>query len=283
MSVDQPDPGRGHGGGDHDADVAAAPAADPPGESASAPPPASDPPREVTPRRLLRAVTLVLLVLVGLAGVGGGGFSVARELTRHATGAEQAAAVQAEIASRWQRLAAGKIFPATFPYTTSDFGATMTARRVGIAPRATCATALDPAVASLLRKWGCVTVLRATYVDASGTLAVTAGIAVMPSVGAADRVVDASDEEPAQAGVLTFGLPGTLADQFGNAQRRAFGSIQSLGPYIFLYAAGYTDGRVSGSATSTPALGDLGSGVTVELQTVLTSHGSVCGMRDIRC
>lgn len=235
------------------------------------------------PRRLRRGVALILLVAAGLAGVGGGGAGLALELTRTATKAEVTAALQAEIASRWQRLAAGKIFPAAVGYTTSDEGAPMTARLVGIARPASCAASLDPSVAGLLSRYGCVTVLRATYLDASGTLAATAGIVVMTSASAADQAVRASGGGAESSGVRTFTLPGTVADQFGDPQRRAFSPMQSMGPYVFLYVAGYADGRVSGSATAYPPLVDLASGVLSRLQTVLTSHGSACEMKDIRC
>jgi hypothetical protein len=235
------------------------------------------------PRRLARGVALTLLVAAGLAGVGGGGAGLALELTRTATKAEVAAAVQAEIASRWQRLPAGKIFPAAVGYSTSDQGAPTTARRVGIAPPATCASALDPPVASLLRRYGCVTVLRATYLDASGTLAATAGIVVMASASAASQAVDASGGGPTSTGVRTFSLPGTVADRFGDPQRRVFSQVLRVGPYVVLYAAGYTDGRVSGSAVTAPQLADLGSGLVTSLLTRLTSHGSACQMKDIQC
>ena len=234
-------------------------------------------------RRLARGIALAVLVVFALALIGGGGAALARELTRRATKAEQAAAVQAEIASRWQRLPAGKIFPATVSYPTSDVGVTLTAGRVGIAPAASCAAALDPPVASLLRRFGCVTVLRATYTDASGTLAVTSGIAVMTSAAAASRAVGASATVPPSAGVRTFRLTGTVADLFGDAQRRAFSAILGTGPYVFLYAAGYTDGRASGSAVSTPVLTDLGSSMISSMETVLTAHGGACTTKDIRC
>ena len=239
----------------------------------------------VTPKRrrkLARAVTLGLLIVVGLAGVGGGGAALALEMTRHATRAEQAAALQTELASRWERLPAGKIFPATVGYVTF-LGFNQTAQRVGIAPRATCTAALDPAAAGLLRRYGCVAVLRATYVDASGTLAGTIGIAVMSSASAANRAVAAASDIPANAGVRTFSLPGTLADQFTDTQRRVIFSIQSIGPYVFLYAGGYTDGRVSGSSVTTPALTDLGSGAILGVQNVLTYQGRACSMKDIKC
>ncbi len=266
-------------------DPRAAPVADalaPPG--APAPAVTAGPARRRRrPRRLARGVALSLLVAAGLAAIGGGGAGLALELTRPATKAEVASALQAEIASRWQRLAAGKIFPEAVGYSTSDEAAPMTARRVGMAPPASCAAALDPAVASLLRRYGCVTVLRATYLDASGTLAATAGIVVMTSASAAGQAVSASGGGPTSTGVRTFSLPGTVADRFGNPQRRVFSQVLSIGPYVFLYAAGYTDGRVSASALTAPPLVDLGSGVISSLQTGLTSHGSACQMKDIRC
>jgi Tfp pilus assembly protein PilV len=235
------------------------------------------------PRALTRAIIAVLLIVVGVAGVGGGGAALALEMTRHATRAEQSAALQAEIASRWQRLPAGKIFPATVSYSTSDGDMSVTAHRVGIAPQASCAAALDLAVARLLSRYGCVTVLRATYVDVSGTMAVTAGVVVMKSVAAANEAVAFSGGGAPTAGVRTFSLPGTVADLFGNPQRRAFNSVSSIGSYVFLYAAGYTDGRVSGSATANPYFTDLGSGVVLSLQNVLTSRDRACSLKDVRC
>src|SRR5260370_1454938 len=137
----------------------------------------------------------------------------------------------------------------------------------------------DPAVASLLRRYGCVPVLRATYLDASGTLAATAGIVVMTSASAAGQAVSASGGGPTSTGVRTFSLPGTVADRFGNPQRRVFSQVLSIGPYVFLYAAGYTDGRVSASALTAPPLVDLASGGISSRQTGLTSHGSACQMK----
>jgi hypothetical protein len=237
-------------------------------------------------RRPARGIAIAVLLVLGVAGVGGGGAALAHELTRGPTKAEMAAAVQQETASRWQRLTAGKIFPATLSYSTSDFDITMTARRVGIAPAASCAAALDPAVSALLRRFGCVTVLRATYVDESGTLAVTVGVAVMTSTAAANGATGIGDTSPPGlvGGVRTFSLPGTVADLFGNAQRRAFSVIgANQGPYIFFWAAGYTDGRVSGSATATPGLVDLGDGVMLGVKAAFAPHGGACQMKDIRC
>jgi hypothetical protein len=229
----------------------------------------------------LRTVAVVVLVLAGLAGLAGGGIPLFAELTRHATAAEAAAAGRFEIATRWQRLPAGSIFPATVSYLTSD-GLRTTARRVGIAPRASCPAAVDPAAAAVLRRHGCITVLRATYVDASGTLAVTVGVGVMPSPAAAQAVVNALTSGPGQPGLRVVRFPRATAGLFGNAQRGRRDVAASHGPYAYFYAAGYTDGRSAGNR-SAPGPGDLGSGVMGQIVTVLSGGPQPCARKDIKC
>jgi hypothetical protein len=255
-----------------------------PGATASVQLPAV-PPRPPRQNRVGRVIALVVLIVVGAAGVGLGGTLLTRELTRGPTNAEKAAAIRSEIASRWQRYSAGEIFPPALGYTTSDVDVTFNATRAGIAPAADCAAALDPAVASLLARYGCMTVLRATYLDYSGTEVVTIGLVVMKSTSAANQVTAYSNSLPSGAGVRTFPLPGTLAGQLGDAQRQFFSSLSSIGPYLFLSAAGYADGRVSASTSNVPPyLSDLGSGVIISLQGVMSSsHAGVCAMKDIRC
>jgi hypothetical protein len=242
------------------------------------------PPRPPRQNGAGRVIALVVLIVVGVAGVGLGGTLLTRELTRGPTKAEKAAAIQSEIASRWQRYSAGEIFPPTLGYTTADDNVNFNASRVGIAPAANCSAALDPAIASLLAKYGCVTVLRATYLDYSGTEAVTIGLVVMESTSAANQVTAYSNSLPSGAGVRTFPLPSTLAGQFGDAQRQFFSSLSSIGSYLFLSVAGYADGRVSASSSNVPPyLSDLGSGVIISLQSVMSSHPDACAMKDIRC
>ncbi|HEY2316535.1 MAG TPA: hypothetical protein VGH96_23235, partial [Streptosporangiaceae bacterium] len=131
-------------------------------------------------RRRGGLVAVVALIVVGLAGVLGGGAALGKELTRKATKAEQAAALAAEIASRWQRLPAGKIFPETISYLNAQ-GDTATAALAVIAPRTSCQQALEPGAFQKVHTVGCTAMLRATYVDAAGTLAATVGVAVMSS------------------------------------------------------------------------------------------------------
>jgi hypothetical protein len=227
-------------------------------------------------------VTLVLLIVVGIAGVAGGGFALAHELTRGPTKAEIAAAATKEVASRWQRLPAGKIFPATISFQNSE-GDTASAHLVGIAPPVTCRAAMNPAVFAKIRPFGCTTMLRATYVDTSGTLAATVGIGIMPSQSAAADAIG-------RLGTMTTGISldalpfsGTLTNAFDNAARAAGAIQQTSGPYLFLFSAGYTDGVPVSAARSNPELVPLGSGVLSGLESALTTYPNPCSMKDIRC
>lgn len=220
-----------------------------------------------------------MLALAGVAALAVGGFALHQELTRPATAAEAAAAGRAEIANRWQRLPAGQLFPATISYL-SPGKQQFTALRVGIAPATTCTAALDPAAATIFR--GCRTVLRATYVDASGSLAVTVGIAVMPSTAAAQRAVSNLTIQPGRAGVRAASFPGTRVAGYGDAQRGWFHAASGNGPYAFFYAAGFADGR-RGADDLTSEPQHLGSGVLTRLIAVLTGGGPPCARADIRC
>ena len=234
------------------------------------------------PRRAGRLVALVTLIVLGLAGVLGGGFGLRRELTRGPTKAEVAAALAAEIGSRWERLPAGTIFPRTISYPDVA-GNTATATLVGIAPRATCQLALEPAALMQLRSVHCTAMLRATYLGAGGAIAATVGIAVLPSAAAAEK---AHGDLTLQPGSGLYALPyaGTMASSFTNAARATAG-VQFAGPYLFVFTAGYTDGQPGGTIApgNSGELSALGTGILGAAEKTLTSHGSPCSMRDISC
>jgi hypothetical protein len=232
-------------------------------------------------RRRGGLVAVVALIVLGLVGVLGGGAELGKELTRKATKAEQAAALATEIASRWQRLPAGTMFPATIRYFSMS-GGTVTAALVAIAPRTSCQQALEPDAFQQVRALGCTAMLRATYVDAAGTQAATVGIAVMSSPAAAARAQGDLDPMKGGSGLYTVTVSGSIASTFGNAQRGADGA-EIAGPYLLLFTAGYSDGIPGSDATDTDELTALGSGVLAVLQRTLTSHTSPCAMKDIQC
>jgi hypothetical protein len=239
-----------------------------------------DPPKPAR-RRRRSFVAVLALIIIGVLAVAGGGTGLTLELTRHATAAEARAAGWAELTSRWQRVPAGQIFPAQLSYM--DLAqSTLTLTRIGIAPPANCRRAADPAVGRLLATAGCVTVLRATYIDETGAVAATIGIAVMRSNAAAARAN--SDLSSETAGVDVYTVPGTAAGHFGNADRQLSAELYpGESPYIILDTAGFTDGipRVAGPAD--PALSDLLNAVPNDLLATLSPPGSPCHERDIRC
>ena len=110
-------------------------------------------------------------------------------------------------------------------------------------PQAHCRAATDPAVAALLTRHGCLAVLRATYDDATQSLAVTVGVAVLPGVGAANAsgraLPGGNDLRP---GVRTVPFRRTVVARFGNRQRQL--SLDRVaGPYLVFVTVGYADGR----------------------------------------
>ncbi len=205
--------------------------------------PAIPPPRP----RLRLAATAVVAGLIGLvASLVGLGIGV---MPRHFTAPEQQKIISWEVGKRWQAWQAGEIFPASVTYQVpatslaSDRGLILTARRVGIAPEASCATVTDSAAARVLAGHGCTTVLRATYADATGAFVTTVGVAVLPSARAATAVETAlSGPGTFLPGVRPAAFPHTLTAWFGDAGRQVSLSM-SAGPYLVMYTAGYADGR----------------------------------------
>ncbi|MGW5680898.1 hypothetical protein [Nonomuraea sp. NPDC003754] len=180
-------------------------------------------------------VTLsAVVVLLGTTGL------FAESRSRPLTAAEQTRYKQEEVARRWQAWPATGVFPEEVAYQGLD-QAQQYARRVGIAPEAGCSAATDRAVARVLEEHGCLTVLRATYVDQSAMFVFTVGVAVLrdeESRAAATEELTIDD----RVGVLPVAFPGTVAERFGLDQRQRNGWV-GAGPYIVFSAAGYTDGR----------------------------------------
>jgi hypothetical protein len=227
-------------------------------------------------------LTLAVLIVVGLAGVAGGALALTHELTRNATKAEVAAAVREEVASRWRRLPAGEIFPAKLTYLNTQ-GDNATVSLVGIAPPASCQAALAPSMFQRIRSLGCSTVLRATYVNASGTYAATVGIGVMSSTSAAGRAFTAVAPLKPADGLNAVGFSGTITNTFGRAELGTAGINGSSAPYIFLYSAGYTDGLPGGAAQANPELATMGQGIVSKVENIMTSYQDPCTMKDIHC
>jgi hypothetical protein len=202
-------------------------------------------------RRGVRTVAFSLLLVVGLVGLAGAAVGIAhRLLPRQFTPAQQRQIIGWEMARRWRTLPAGKIFPAAVSYTVpatafhGSSGLTLQAQRLSIGTPESCTAALSPAVASVLDHSGCATVLRATYVDASGSMVATVAVAVLPTSAATARVVP-DLRQAATAGdllVQTLPVPGTAALGFIDIDRQ-LSYVSAAGPYVVLSTAGFTDSR----------------------------------------
>lgn len=252
------------------------PAAVPPGGTGAA--------RGRRPRAFWLMVCLVALLGLGAAGAGAAGFAVAAH--RHPTEAQIASAGQREQAILWERLSAGQIFPSSVSYKNT-LGAETKATLVGIAPRAPCRSAVDAKAAAVLAA-GCVTVLRATYADASGTALVTVGVAVLRTPDAAQTAL--GKLKASGGGLLPLSFPGTVASVFTGKARETNAAQDSAGPYLFLYAAGYADGRSTKltsesfeDSSGETVTRDLGVNVTNALISTFQAPANPCKDKSIRC
>jgi hypothetical protein len=215
------------------------------------------PPRRGTRGR--RIAALIALAL-GLAGFVISATGMATQLLpRRFSAAQQQQIKNWEIAGRWQQLTAGQIFPASVRYQLSALvlqDATpldLNALRVAIAPQSGCGTGVTTtAAASVLRRDGCQAVLRATYVDATGTYVMTVGVAVLPSPTAAAKASQSlapprltaasqSGADRLAAGILVVRYHGTAGAMYDYS--RQISASFADGPYLVMYAAGYADSR----------------------------------------
>ena len=230
-------------------------------------------------------VMTALLALLGLGVAGGGAVGLAATAERHPTRAQVAAAGQREQAVLWERLNAGQIFPSSVSYMNT-LGAETKATLVGIAPQAPCGGTVDAKAAPLLTAAGCVTMLRATYADPSGTALATVGIAVLPTAAAAQKAMGTL--AVSGGGLLPLSFPGTIAGVFTTRARETYAVSAVAGPYVFLYAAGYADGRSTTLTSqdnymSETVTTDLGPNLVNSLVSTFQIPTKPCEDKSIRC
>jgi hypothetical protein len=207
--------------------------------------------------RRRRFAVFSLLLVAALGGLAVAAVGMAHGLLpRQFTAAQRRQISDWEMERRWRVLSAAKIFPASVSYQVpgSDLNdnsaLTLQAQRLAISPTQPCAVAFDPTAGPLLSRLGCSTVLRATYLDASGSMVATITVAVLPGSAAANAAyhglpdTEAGAPGPAHA----FPVPGTPDAGFADAERRL--SISEVaGPYVILSTAGFTDARSPGVTT----------------------------------
>jgi hypothetical protein len=213
-------------------------------------------------------------------------------MPRRFTIAQQRQIQSWEIGRRWRKLPETSIFPGSVPYqlpaqALGGASLALTAQRLGIGPPADCARGADPAAAKVLARYGCTTMLRATYVDSTGSMLVTVGVAVLPSIPAATAAGNRLTKEKPQdttGSVAPVPVAGTLAAGFSGAQRQLSWATHA-GSYVIMATAGYADGRPPEHVTAdkylfaeminlTQGLADTVSGVLGQAPPVPTCPGA---------
>jgi len=206
------------------------------------------PARRATPRRKGFLLIVLSLSLVGLVAATAG--LVVQLLPRTFNTAQKQQIIAWEMGKRWRTWPAAKIFPDSiqYPVPGSALGGAdlpLTAHRMGIARQASCHTATDPAVARVLARYGCLAVLRATYGDETQSLAVTVGVAVLPTpaaAGTSESALSGQHGKGPRPGVRAVSFSRTPVARFGNRQRQ-LSSVLHAGPYLVFTTVGYADGR----------------------------------------
>jgi hypothetical protein len=201
------------------------------------------------PRRARGWTAMVLLLAVALCGLAAGAAGVVRQLLPRQFSVTQRQQIMAwEISRRWRAMPVGQIFPAAAPYQVSGSALysvqplSLTAVRLGIASQGGCSAAVSEAAATILAHDHCTAMLRATYIDASGSMLVTLGIAVLPASGAAHQAYQQLSAPGNHLVLRPLSVAGTPAASFRDNQRQ-YSFAVSRGPYVILATAGFTDGR----------------------------------------
>jgi hypothetical protein len=215
----------------------------------------------------------VAALVLGVAGLAVALTGIAFQLMPRQFSAEQQRQITDwEVGKRWRALSAGAIFPASLRYAppsallADDPKLQLTADRIGIASQASCTAATDPAaVGAVLARHGCEAMLRATYVDGTGSYVITVGVAAMAgSAQATAARQELAGAGGSGAGVRTVPVAGSLAAAFTDSRRQLSDSM-AAGPYLVFYAIGYTDDRprqpVTADTYADPEMTAAGAGV----------------------
>ncbi|MFC4905819.1 hypothetical protein [Actinomadura gamaensis] len=230
-------------------------------------------------RRMPLAAAVVCLVVLAVAGA-----RLGRELLRGPTPSERAAASSAEVAGRWHAWPTGRIFPDSLRYTL-DQGAPEYARRVGIAPAASCRDAVDASLGVSLAVRGCRGIVRATYLDQLQGIAVTLGVVAFPDEPSARAAAHWFPARGAAVpGLRALGFPGSVVERFGDASRQT-AALGQGGPYLVAATVGYADGRPTLRVKQQQDdLADLGPQLVEDVLRPLAAPAAVrCGEPEWAC
>ncbi|MDT0345650.1 hypothetical protein [Streptomyces litchfieldiae] len=241
------------------------------------PPPPAVPPRPVGPHApagppptapalpggaLLRAVTsrasarLIGALVCGVLGTGLLGGAAAGAWL--AGGGDDRSSAEAAFDQRrglWREIPVDELFP---PELTGEGagpgGSDRRWIRVAVAPDSDCEEAFDPLLTEVLATVGCHRLVRATYTDETETSVTTVGLLFTEAdteqmAGLSARLADEGLDTRTDLLPRPYAAPGTLAADFGDAQRATWtiGVPPEL-PVLVYALTGFADGR----AVTTP-------------------------------
>ncbi len=215
-------------------------------------------------------------------------------MPRRFTPAQQLRIEAWNVAQRWRTTPKTKLFPAHAHYRLAGWaiGSTgalhLTARRLGIARQATCASAAgaNRAIMALLERDGCQAVLRATYTDATSSMVLTVGVAVLGSEYSASTAAQFLADGAAEGqGAVSRHLvlrpvpvPDTPAAAF-DARQRQLAWVVGTGSYLVLATVGFADGRpkvaVASDSYTYQEMTSLARGVAVDVAAPLGARPPV--------
>ncbi|WP_051717242.1 hypothetical protein [Streptomyces megasporus] len=213
------------------------------------PAPAAEPAPHHPVRRPGRTVAAALCLVLGLGLLGGA--AVGTWLGDDP--GERTATGYAEARALWHETPVDTLFPRTLKGDgAGPGGADRHWTRIAVAPDGDCAGAFDPLLAKALAPVGCARLLRATYVDETGSGVTTVGLLFTEADAKGMRTLrERFDREDLQRRTDLMPRPyaarGTAAARFGDAQRASWTIRPLVDVPVVVYAvSGFADGRAVG-------------------------------------
>lgn len=234
------------------------------------------------------AVGLCLVLGVGLLGGAAVGHWVNGSSAAAQAGEDDPVRTYAQASALWHDQPVDRVFPRTLRARNAGPGdADRSWVRIGVAPDAGCAGALDPALAAALAPAGCLRLLRATYTDTTSTEVTTVGLLVTRADPAAMTLfakhwTEGHTATRTDAMPLPVAFPGTAAADFGPAQRGSWAvDVSGRMPVIVYAVSGFADGRTVSSPQPAAAATVRGA-TTVAAQAGLgfEAHGLATALGD---
>ncbi|MFD9486630.1 hypothetical protein ACFWBX_22145 [Streptomyces sp. NPDC059991] len=198
-------------------------------------------------RRRGRVVAAAVCLVLGVGLLGG---AAAGSWLSGESGGADARGGYTAAREMWHSTPVDTLFPPTITGGgAGPGGADRVWTRVGVAPDAGCAGALDPLLLKVLQPVGCARLLRATYTDATSTAVTTVGLVFTEADADAMAALRTrfSDESLGDRDDLMprpYAVKGTPAARFGDKQRASW-TVRVLtdAPVVVYSVTGFADAR----------------------------------------